>query len=101
MKRENPGRGNGTGFASHRANVTVNRNGIHAKRPTLSAFFDPNHTIIVRRVGGLFEVVIEPEHPSHGVETFVTWRDARGCASGIRIVNRWQIIDQTVEAEHG
>jgi hypothetical protein len=71
------------------------------RKATLSAFVDPRHSIVIRSVGGLFQVTIEPEHPAHQPETFSDHRHARGFAGGLRLVNRWQIVDETMEARHG
>lgn len=43
--------------------------------------------------GGMFTVEIEPIDPAYPVQTFATYKDARGTAGGIRMVRGWKLID--------
>ncbi|QQN73625.1 hypothetical protein [Croceicoccus sp. YJ47] len=66
-----------------------------AKKPVLSAFTDPRHRVVIRDIGGMFQVTVEPEHPAHTPETYATYKQARGYAGGLRMVNRWPLQDET------
>ena len=68
-----------------------------ARKARLSAFENTNHIIELRRVGGVFEVRIEPDHPAHPPQCYPTYKLARGNAGGLRLVHRWQIADYTEE----
>lgn len=56
--------------------------------------------IVIKESGGSFHVAVEPAPDGPDLTaTFPTYRQARGHAGGLRLVNRWPIIDQTCAGE--
>lgn len=57
----------------------------------------PARAIIIRsQTAGRFDVEIEPPLDGDGLRQFETYRAARGHASGLRLVHRWQIRDEVI-----
>lgn len=48
---------------------------------------------------GLFAVEVEPADPAYPVQTFATYKAARGTAGGIRMVRGFKLIDHTETAQ--
>ena len=64
-----------------------------ADRPKLS-LLRSDRRIIIKQVDGQFRVCVEPALDREATKTFPTYREARGHAGGLRLVNRWPIEDQ-------
>lgn len=65
-----------------------------SETPENSTVID-RHVVIGQGVGNLFMVSVEPAHPDHPPRIFDSHKRARGHACGVRLVTRWQIVDQT------
>jgi len=52
---------------------------------------------LTRGAGDLFMVTVSPPCPDHEPQLFQNYKDARGCAGGIRITRGWPIHDQAQE----
>lgn len=57
--------------------------------------------VIITEDRGLFLVSVTPPQTDVPPQLFHTYREARGCASGLRLCRRWPIHDHTREADNG
>ncbi|ALR22064.1 hypothetical protein [Sphingobium baderi] len=66
-----------------------------AERPKLS-LLRSDRRIVITQDADQFRVCVDPAPDGPDLTTtFPTYRSARGHAGGLRLVNRWPIIDQT------
>lgn len=57
------------------------------------------HVVITGGAIGLYCVTVQPPLPGHDPQIFDSYKRARGAASGLRLVYRWPIVDETGEAQ--
>lgn len=64
--------------------------------PRITIGLRTDHRIVIRNDGDRFAVFVDPPLAGHDLDgTFAVWKAARGHASGVRMIHRFPIIDET------
>lgn len=90
MKNERPLAG------GEEAHVSIGPDACGSSTPTpMDATVVDRHVVITGGAIGIYCVTVQPPLPGHDPQIFDCYKRARGAASGLRLVYRWPIIDET------